>query len=299
MSSFARKCTAWIALLVLACLVIVLAAPSPVVPASACPLGTDEPCRATDISLVPQALVDEADDIAESLFGNDSAKCDDFSSQLLGMYLLAEDTDVLIINNSGGWGWSSIVDAPHGTGVIEGINTELSGLGYDVLWLDYYRTPKTIGGSLSELIFAFGLYPSKPQDLATRVDFLSRHLPDIEIILNGESNGCTLCSEAMHLLEGNAQVFSIELGPPPLNHSATSDQSLILRTNGFVPDFFSQGDLVTIFRTNVETLLGISPEYPGSILLYVGAPGHDYAWEYPGVGPVIAGFLESRLGENR
>ncbi len=299
MSSFSRKRAAWITLGVLACLAIVLATPSPIEPASACLLGTTQPCRATDISLIPQALVDEANTIAKGLFGNDSAKCEDFSGQMLGMYLLAKDTDILIINNSGGWGWSSIVDAPHGPGIVEGINAKLSGLGYDFLWLDYYRTPKTIGGGLSELLFAFGLYPSKVNDLAARVDFLTRHLPELKVILNGESNGCTLCSEAMHLLEGNAQVYSIELGPPPLNHSITSDRSLILRTNGSIPDFFSQGDLITIFRTNVETLLGISPEYPGNILLYVGAPGHDYAWEYTGVGPVIAGFLESRLGENK
>ena len=298
MSKFACNRTTWIVLIVLACLIIVLAAPSPVLPATACPLGSAEPCGVPDISLVPQSLIDEAGGLAVTLFGNNAQKCRDFTSQLLGMYLMAKDAEVVIINNSGGWGWSSIVDAPHGEGFIRGADAELSGLGYDVLWLEYFRTPKTLNGCISEILFGLGLYPSKAQDLALRVNFLTRHLPDVKIILNGESNGCTLCSDTMHLLKGNDRVYSIEMGPPVLNHNITSGCSLVLRTNGFIPDAFSEGDFISIFRTNIETLLGISPQYPGNILLYVGAPGHDYAWEYPRVGPVISAFLENCLGKN-
>jgi hypothetical protein len=99
----------------------------------------------------------------------------------------------------------------------------------------------------------------------------------------------------MQILDGNPQVFSIQMGPPFWNNSDNSDQSLIMRTNGIIPDAFSQGDIYTIARANLEALLGISQQYPGNILLYIGAPGHDYNWEYPGVGAEIRRFLLQHL----
>jgi hypothetical protein len=212
------------------------------------------------------------------------------------MYLAAKDKDIVIITNSGGWGWSSLEAAPHGQDFITGVNDELTRLGYTTLWLDFYRTAKTLNGCLSELMLAPGLYPSKAEDLACRVDFLTRHIPGITVILTGESNGCTICSGAMNILEDNPQVYSIQLGPPFWNGNSSSERSLILRSNGITPDAFSQGDLLTIIRANLEALFGISQQYPGNILFYIGAPGHDYRWQQPGVGPQVIYFLDNHFG---
>jgi hypothetical protein len=84
----------------------------------------------------------------------------------------------------------------------------------------------------------------------------------------------------MRILEDNQQVYSIQLGPPAWIGSADSDRSLVMRSNGAVPDAFSQGDLPTLIRANLEALFGIYQGSPGKILLYIGAPGHDYQWEY-------------------
>ncbi|HEX78639.1 MAG TPA: hypothetical protein G4O19_00595 [Dehalococcoidia bacterium] len=289
-----RKLKIGAALFVAISLAVVLLAPSPVVPATASEVGSNNtPLYIQDFSLVSQSLIDEADNLAAELFANNQQKCQKFTSQLLGMYLAAKDTDVVIINNSGGWGWSSMLDFPYGLDFIAGVDAVLTDLGYDTLWLDFYRTDKTLNGCLSELMMAPGLYPSKARDLASRVDFLTRHIPGIKIILAGESNGCTICNSVMHILEDNPQVYSIQMGPPFWNKSASSERSLILRSNGIIPDSFSQGNILTIIRANIEALFGISQEDPGNILLYIGAPGHDYQWQHPGVGSRIIQFLNN------
>ena len=287
-----RRLKIGVALFVAVSLVIVLLAPSPVVPATASEVGSgDTPLSIQDFSLVSQDLIDEADELAVELFGSNQQKCQEFTTQLLGMYLAAKDKDVVIINNSGGWGWSSMLDFTYGLDFIVGVDAEFTRLGYSTLWLDFYRTAKTLNGCLSELMLAPGLYPSKARDLASRVDFLTRHIPGISIILTGESNGCTICDDIMHILKDNPQVYSIQLGPPFWNNSASSERSLILRSNGIIPDSFSQGNVFTVIRANLEALFGISQEDPGHILLYIGAPGHDYQWQHPGVGPRIIQFL--------
>ncbi len=287
-----RRLKIGVALFVAVSLAIVLLAPSPVVPATAFEVGSgDTPLSIQDFSLVPQSLVDEADELATELFGNIQQKRHQFTSQLLGMYLAAKDKDVVIINNSGGWGWSSIESFPHGQDFIAGIDAELTGLGYSTLWLDFYRTAKTLNGCLSELMLALGLYPSKARDLASRVEFLTRHIPGIRVILTGESNGSTICNGVMHILKDNTQVYSIQLGPPFWNNIASSERSLILRSNGIIPDSFSQGNIFTVVRANLEALFGISQEHQGHIFLYIGAPGHDYQWQHPGVGSQIIQFL--------
>ena len=287
-----RRFKIGIALFVAVSLVIVLLAPSPVVPATASEVGSgDIPLSIRDFSLVSQDLIDEADELAAELFSSNQQKCQEFTSQLLGMYLAAKDKDVVIINNSGGWGWSSILDFTYGLDFIVGVDAKLTEMGYSTLWLDFYRTAKTLNGCLSELMLAPGLYPSKARDLASRVDFLTRNIPGIRIILTGESNGCTICDGVVHILKDNPQVYSIQLGPPFWNNSASSERSLILRSNGIIPDSFSQGNIFTIVRANLEALFGISQEHPGHILLYIGAPGHDYQWQHPGVGPQVIDFL--------
>lgn len=292
MASRFRRLKIGVALFVAASLAIVLLAPSPMVPATACEVGSGgTPLSIQDFSLVPQSLIDEAGELATELFGNNQQKRQEFTSQLLGMYLSAKDKDVVIINNSGGWGWSSIESFPYGQDFIAGVDAELTRLDYSTLWLDFYRTAKTLNGCLSELMLAPGLYPSKARDLASRVDFLTRHIPDIRVILTGESNGCTIGNGVMHILKDNTQVYSIQLGPPFWNNSASSERSLILRSNGIIPDSFSQGNIFTIVRANLESIFGISQEYPGNILLYIGAPGHDYQWQHPGVGSQIIQFL--------
>jgi hypothetical protein len=296
MSSKIFRLKITVILITVICLTIVLLAPSPVVPATtSIAFSNGAPLVIGDFSVVPQPVFNDATEAAAAIFSNNQQKQDEFMSQLVAMYLEAEDKDIVIINNSGGWGWSPIETFAHSHEFVTGIDTKLSSLGYDTLWLDHYRTAKTINGCVSELMLAANLYLAQAEDLAVRIEFLTRHIPNIRIILTGESNGSTICGDAMRILKDNPQVYNIQLGPPFWNKDSTSDRILILRSNGSVPDAFSQGDVITIIRSNLEALLGISQKYPGHILFYIGAPGHDYNWQYEGVSSRVIEFLDSNF----
>jgi hypothetical protein len=245
---------------------------------------------------VPQSIVDDAARLATELFGNGQRECHDFINQLLATYLVAKDKDIVMLFNSGGWGWTLIEDSPKALSFVTGIESKMASLGYTSLVLDHSRTANTLNGRLSELMLAFGLYPLKAKDLASRVEFLTSHILGIKVILTGVSNGTLVCESVMNILRDTPGVYSIQLGPPFWSNSIVSDRSLIMRSNGVVPDSFSQGDLFTIIRANLEALFGVSQDNAGHILLYIGAPGHDYQWQYPEVRSQIISFLQQNFG---
>ncbi len=129
---------------------------------------------------------------------------------------------------------------------------DLTGLGNDTLWIDYYRTSHSFYGGMSEFMMAMGTYPAKSNELAARAGFITRHIPEIKVILLGISNGCTICVDAMRDLEDNNRVFSIQLGPPVWNDNSGIERALVLRSNGTINDAFSYGDILTIIRANIE-----------------------------------------------
>ena len=278
-------------------LAIVILVPPLMVPAATSETGTgDIPLSIQDLSAVSQSIVDDAARLATELFGNDQRECHDFINQLLATYLVAKDKDIVMFFNSGGWGWTLIGDSPEAQSFVTGIESELASLGYTSLMLDHNRTASTLNGRLSELMLAAGLYSLKAKDLASRVEFLTNHIPGIKVILTGVSNGTLICESVMNILRDIPQVYSIQLGPPFWSNTIVSDRSLAIRSNGIVPDSFSQGDLFTIIRASLESLFGISQDNAGHILLHMGAPGHDYQWQYPEVHSQIISFLEQNFG---
>lgn len=278
-------------------LAIVILVPSPMVSATTSEAGTGGiPLSIQDLSAVPQSIVDDAARLATELFGNGPREYHDFINQLLATYLVAKDKDIVMFFNSGGWGWTLIEDSPEAQSFATGMESELASLGYTSLMLDYSRTASTLNGHLSELMLAVGLYPLKAKDLASRVEFLTNHIPGIKVILTGMSNGTLIGESVMNILRDIPQVYSIQLGPPFWSNSIVSDRSLAIRSNGIVPDSFSQGNVFTIIRASLESLFGMSQDNAGHILLYVKAPGHDYQWQYPEVRSQIISFLQQNFG---
>ncbi len=278
-------------------MVIVLCAPSTVVPAKASETGNGSTLSTDDFSGIPQKVIEDAAETAANLFGNDNEKCTDFTEQVLALYLEAKDVDVVVIVNSGGWGWSAIAESNEKE-LSPGIDGVLTELGNSTLWIDYFRTDHSLFGAMGEFMMALSAYPARAQELAARTEFLTNNLPDLKVILLGISNGCTICSGAMPILEDNEQVYSIQLGPPVWNNNSHMERVLLLRSNGTVPDSFSHGDMLTIIRANLEAAFGISQENAGNILLYIGAPGHDYNWKYEGLKTQITAFLTEYFSVN-
>jgi hypothetical protein len=78
----------------------------------------------------------------------------------------------------------------------------------------------------------------------------------------------------------------------------TVERTLVLDTNGQVPDAFSGGDIPAMLFASLKALFGIpltEEEEAGRIFYFIRAPGHDYNWQYPDVNLRIADFLEENF----
>ncbi len=256
------------------------------------------PLSASDLSAVPQSVADDAARLATELFGNSQEKYDDFVNQLLGTYLQAKDKDFVLVFNSGGWGWSLIEASPGWLSIFTGIESELNSSGYTSLLLTHQRTDDTLQGRLDEIVQMITGYSSKAEDLACRVEFLTTNIPDLRVIIAGESNGTVICDQTMNILTDSPQVYSIQTGPPFWHDNIMLDRTLIMTYNGRFPDSFSRGEFLTMTRASLRALFGLpQPENEsGRVLSFVQAPGHDYWWQYPEVHSQITNFLDKNFG---
>lgn len=256
------------------------------------------PLSASDLSAVPQSVTEDATKLATELFGEGLEEYDDFVNQLLGTYLEAKDKDFVILFNSGGWGWNLVEASPGWWTIFAGIETELNSSGYTSLLLTHQRTVDSLQGRLDEIVEIFSGYSSKSEDLACRVEFLTTHIPDLRVILAGESTGAIISDQTMNILADNPDVYSIQTGPPFWHDNIMLDRTLVMTDNGLSPDAYSQGDLPTMVRANLRALFGLDKpnDKSGTILRYVLAPGHEYWWEYPEVYSEITTFLFTNFG---
>ena len=293
---WARRWLAGFALLLMVALVIVFIAPPSLMPALACDAETDgHVLTASDFSQVPPQVVQDARDVAVAFYGDDEVRADEMVSQLVGTYLAAVGQDFVVIFNPGGWGWDPVSEIPGWESILFGIEKTLDDFGYKTLLVDFKRTRHGFNGIIGELEVLVGIQPSKTEELASRVTFLTEHLPEIRVILTGESNGATIADNALSLLRENPRVFAIETGPPVWHPSMEFERSLVIGNNGVQPDTFSNGDIILIMRSNAESAFGIYKGGKGDILLYIGAPGHFYSWDYPAVRAQVVDFLTTKF----
>jgi len=292
----ARRWLIAFAMLLGVALTLVLLWPSPLMPALACDAASDGHVLATtDFSQVPPQVVEDARNLAEIYYPKDEAKANDMMSQLVGTYLAAADKDFVVIFNPGGWGWDPISEIPGWESIMHGIEETLGGFGYKTLLVDYKRTRHGFDGIVGETEVLLGIQRAKAEELAARVTFLTQHLPNLCVILTGESNGAIIADDALRLLRENPRVFAIETGPPVWHPSLEFERSLVIKNNGEQPDTFSNGDIILIMRSNIESAFGIHSGVQGNILLYIGAPGHFYSWDYPAVRAQVVDFLTTKF----
>lgn len=262
-------------------------------------IGTEGlPLSLADFSTVPQSVVDGASRLATELFGDCQEECDNFVSQLLAVYSEAKDKDFVIMFNPGGWGWNLVEESPGWWSIFGGIESELEGLSYTSLKLNYLRAANTFRGRIDAVKELINGYQEKAEDLACRVEFLTTYIPDIRVILAGESTGAIIADGAMEILEDNPRVYSIQTGPPFWHQTAMSERTLVITDNGITADVFSDGNLFIIIWNYLKKWFGLSEPVDdfGTSPHYVTAPGHDYWWQYPEVSSQITDFLRQNFG---
>ena len=259
------------------------------------------PLAAYDGSAIPQSVIEDATEMAKTLFGDSQEKANNFVSQVLAIYSKAEDKDFIILFNSGGWGWNLLENSQGWGSIFTGIKIELDHMGYQALVLDYKRTEESWRACFEEASEIANFYPSKAEDLACRVKFLTEHVPDLKVILAGESTGTVIADKVMTILGDNPQVYSIQTGPPFWHKRITLERALVLTSNGVIPDSFSRGDLTSMITANLRNLFGLpqTTNNSGAILNFVRAPGHDYWWQHPDVYSEITSFLKRNFSVKR
>jgi len=261
-------------------------------------IGIHEPGLSSyDEAEVPKTVLAEAIRYAKELIGKDQKRITSFKDQLVGMYMEVKDNDIVIFFNSGGWGWNLTQQTPGWASILEGIKSELERLGYSSIVLNYRRTSGGVRGCAREFLEAARHYPSRVEDLAKRIEFLTEHVPDLKIIIAGESTGTIISDRTMVRLKDNPRVYSIQTGVPFWHKPGMSERTLLMNTNGRTIDTFSYGKVPVVVRTSIKSWLGLSSpkDEPGDILSWLKAPGHHYTWEYPGVYTRVIDFLQTHF----
>jgi len=265
-------------------------------------IGIQEPRLSEyDHSVIPQSVIEDATELAREVVGNSQDKVQAFVDQLLATYVEARDRDVVVFFNSGGWGWNMLVESPGWSSIINGIKSELDSLGCKSLVLNYRRTSSGLRGCMKELLEVSTRYPSKAKELAKRVEFLTKHNPNLRVIVAGESTGTVISDRTMGILQENTQVYSIQTGTPFWHMPTPLERTLLMNSNGKTIDTFSYGNVPAMVWASVKSWFGLSsPEdNPGTILSWLKAPGHDYSWQYPGVCSEVVKFQDENFGANK
>ncbi len=255
----------------------------------------------TDLSAVPPSVADDAARLALNLFGRQGEESDRFVDELLATYVRSQDKEVVVFFSPGGWGAGPMdMGRPWGS-ILGGMQSQLSDSGSDSLILTYQRSEYGLLGCCEEFSEILRDYSFKAEVLASRVELLTSHIPDLKVVIVGESTGAQIGGEALGILSENPQVFGIEIGPPCWYRHASMSRTLIIADNGFAADSFSRGDVFTIVKANMSALFGGSSSKGdrGTVLKYLKAPGHDYWWDYPAVSSQITRFLEENVRTGR
>ena len=260
-------------------------------------VGIHEPKLAVpDLSVIPKSVMDYAVKMAQDASDIARKKINAYADELVSTYMAARDKDIVIFFNSGGMGWNLTKDTPGWASILNGITCHLEKLGHQPLVLNYRRTGSRLRDSIREFFEAAYRYPHKTKDFARRVIFLLDNLPQLKVIVAGESTGTVISEKAMRLLADRECVYSIQTGMPFWHTPAVHERTLSMNDNGLRLDTFHYKQVRAILWATFKSWFGVKLQ-PGTILSWLKAPGHDYSWQYPGVSSAVTEFLNKNFAD--
>lgn len=259
------------------------------------------------------AIGQQAWQLAKEVVGASRSAQEQFVAELLALYDKVKGKDIVVFCNSGGWGTKPLSADYQGQSWLNGINNELTQMGYKYCIIENIRTGSGLIERLFELKEHLTHYPVKAKRLAVKIDFLTRHVTDLKVLITGQSAGAAFAGEVAKYLECNPRVYSIQVGIPFWQKTEQVSNSLVIASSGISADVLAEKDLVSFFKANLGKLfvIGHAPSFTPidwfttkAIIIFalydfgfgLEAPGHEYMWEYPGVGPAIKAFLVEHFG---
>jgi hypothetical protein len=252
---------------------------------------------------VPLSLWEEACHLGRQLFGEDAAKISCFTERLMAIYQDARDKDFLLIHNPGGWGNSPLEGCLHWErSVVAGISATLERLGYKLSFSQHFRGGAGWREHLRDVQDYVRFFSGKRQVLAAEVEFLTRHIENLRVILIGISQGAGFSNAVMQRLNELKRVYSIELGVFFYHRPrrVITERTLAIDHNGLAPDALIEGDLLTLVMTlPMACLRWVKYRLKGEPVKFsrcIKLAGHDYHWEYPRVSQQIGDFLRTHFG---
>jgi hypothetical protein len=251
----------------------------------------------------PLSLWEEARHLGRQLFGEDAAKISRFAERLMAIYQDARDKDFLLIHNPGGWGNSPLESClSWERSVVAGISATLERLGYRLSFSQHFRGGTGWREHLRDVRDYVRFFSGKRRVLAAEVEFLTRHIENLRVILIGVSQGAGFSNAVMQRLNELKRVYSIELGVffyyRP--RRVITERTLAIDHNGLTPDAVIEGDLLTLVMTlPMACLRWVKYRLKGKPVKFsrcIKLAGHDYRWEYPRVSQQIGDFLRAHFG---
>ncbi len=243
-------------------------------------------------------LIEEANQRAKELFGDDRKKCAAFSQQVQDIYLGAEGKDFLLIHNPGGWGTTHLENLLQWErSIVEGVSATIDKLGCTQFLMQYFRSGRGWREIIADVREQYRFFQVKARIMAAVLDLITRHLDSIRVVIIGVSQGAAFTNAVTQYLDGLGRVFTIELGTPfPYkSHRVTTERTLSLDGNGLMPDALMEWDVSTILKTYLTApfrWLKYKLQGKGVKFTYcINLPGHDYNWDYPEVQRQIEDFL--------
>lgn len=210
----------------------------------------------------------------------------------------ASGSDVIIVFNSGGWGNTPLEKADDFFPIITGIKKTLDDWGYRSVVIPYERTKNGFLGKITGAKEEIKSFPKASEQLVKEVEEFLKENQGKKIIMAGLSNGAAFVDETTkNLDEFKDSVLAIEAGVPFWHSASESENALQLDNNG--KDSLAVGRigalLNTLFKTSFKWFMARISGDNIPMARAFQAPGHQYLWSSPEVGPQIVNFLEEKI----
>ncbi len=276
-------------------------------------LGQAAICLCAENGTVPSVSADDsiwvedAQLLAQELFGNNVRKRKRFIYRLLDICQRARDKEFLLIHNPGGWGSTPLAECLiWERSIINGVTATVGRLGYSWVLTQYFRSGSSWWAQLwdlkEQIRFLLRGKSTKAEVMAAELKFVTQHLHNLKVVLIGISQGAAFSNAVMHRVGEVNRIYSLELGIffPYLSRRVITEHTLAIDSNGTVPDPMVHHNLKIGFKAYITAPFRwvkyrLQGE-PQKFTHCINAPGHDYNWEYPAVQQNVIKFLDTKFG---